>query len=78
MKYLAHEIVKNGECCTLHSLAIRGSDLEDIGFEGKQIGAALDELLVMVIDEKIPNEREVLIETAREFGIGGQKRIFEL
>ena len=78
MKYLAHEIVNNGECCTLHGLAVRGSDLEDIGFEGKEIGAALDELLVMVIDEKIPNDREVLIETAREFGQRGKKRIFEL
>ena len=78
MKYLAHEIIENGECCTLHGLAIKGSDLEDIGFEGRQIGEALDELLGMVIDEKLPNEREALIEAARDFGGGRRKRVFEL
>ena len=78
MKYLAHEIIKNGECCTLHGLAIKGTDLEDIGFEGKQIGEALDRLLVMVIDEKLPNEREALIEAARDFGSSGRKGVFVL
>ena len=75
---IAHEIIENGECCTLHGLAIKGSDLEDIGFEGRQIGEALDQLLVMVIDEKLPNERSALIDAARDFGSSGRKRVFEL
>lgn len=68
MKYLAYDIVNRGECCTLHELAVKGSDLENIGFEGRAVGAALDELLNMVIDEKLPNDKEILIEKAREFG----------
>lgn len=67
MKYKAYEIVGNGECCTLRDLAVKGDDLENIGFEGKAIGIALDKLLSMVIDEKLPNEKEALIDAAREF-----------
>lgn len=67
MKCDAYEILAAGECCFLSDLAVKGNDLEDIGFEGKAIGEALEKLLNMVIDGKLPNERAELIEAAREF-----------
>lgn len=67
MKYIAYEISETGECCTLKGLAVNGTDLENIGFEGKAVGDALNVLLSMVIDDKLPNEKEALIEAAREF-----------
>ncbi|MGN0665807.1 MAG: CCA tRNA nucleotidyltransferase [Huintestinicola sp.] len=69
MKIRAYEISANKECCTLRDLAINGNDLSDIGMEGKAIGETLEKLLVMVIEEKIINNREVLIDKAREFGV---------
>lgn len=78
MKYLSYEIIRSGECCTLSGLAINSDDLIDIGFESKEISDALSELLMMVIDEKIPNERGYLIEAARDFSQRGKKRVFEL
>lgn len=65
MKFRAYEILDSGECCTLKELKINGNDLEEIGFEGRDIGRALETLLTMVIDGEIANEREELIDTAR-------------
>lgn len=67
MKLKAYDIASRGECCTLRDLAVTGDDLEEIGFEGKKIGKALEELLNMVIDEKLPNEKGALIDAARDF-----------
>ncbi len=69
MKFRAYEIVNNGECCSLSTLAVKGGDLEAIGYEGRKVGEALDRLLNLVIDEKLPNEKAALIEAAREFDI---------
>lgn len=69
MKLKAYEIADNHECCTLHDLAVNGNDLAEMGFEGKSIGKALEKLLSMVIDEKLPNEKSALIDAARDFGI---------
>lgn len=66
MKFRAYEIVNSGECCSLKDLAVNGHDLEEIGFEGRDIGKALETLLTLVIDDEIPNDREMLIDAARE------------
>ena len=68
MKYLAYDVVNNKECYSLRQMAVNGNDLEKIGFEGRAVGDALDKLLNMVIDEKISNNKEALIDAAREFG----------
>ncbi len=73
MKFRAYEIVNDGECYSLNSLEIKGSDLEQLGFVGKNIGEALNTLLNMVIDEKLPNDRNVLIEAARDFSFSFKK-----
>ncbi len=50
------------ECHSLHQLAINGSDLIAVGItDGKKIGATLNELLTLVIDDILPNTREALL-----------------
>lgn len=56
------DILENGECFKLCDLKISGADLLSLGFKGKQIGAALEEILNLVIEEKLTNNKEKLIE----------------
>ena len=62
---IATEIV-NESCFSLKNLAINGSDLIKEGYTpGKNLGIILETLLNEVIEEKIPNEREALLERAK-------------
>lgn len=59
-------VLAEGQCFTREQLAIGGDDLLALGVpEGKQIGAILSELLELVIDEKLPNQRTVLLNRAK-------------
>lgn len=58
--------IDSGSCFSLKQLAVNGSDLVALGLNGKQIGALLDEMLQLVIDEKLPNDRGLLLEYAKE------------
>lgn len=61
--------VVNENCFTLSSLALNGNDLLVNGFQkGKQIGIILNTLLNEVMEEKIPNEKETLLQRAKEIG----------
>jgi tRNA nucleotidyltransferase (CCA-adding enzyme) len=61
------EILEQQQCFSLKDLAVNGRDLIELGIaEGKQIGVVLNKLMEMVIDEEVENEREVLLERARE------------
>lgn len=60
------ETVKNQCCCTLPQLAVRGGDIIDLGVrQGKEIGRILDALLTEVIENDLPNERDILLEKAK-------------
>lgn len=62
---IATDIV-NEDCFTLGSLKINGGDLIKNGFKpGKQLGNILNTLLEEVMEEKIPNEKEALLNRAR-------------
>jgi len=62
------DIVKKGQCTSLHELALRGRDLTDSGFKpGKEIGIILDKLLDAVIENPELNEKEKLLELARTY-----------
>lgn len=65
IEFLAKEVIAEGECFSLKHLAVNGRDMISLGFKGKQIGNALDELLALVIDGKIENDRNALIEKAK-------------
>ena len=53
-------------CCHVKDLDISGNDLLSIGFQGKQIGMVLDDLLESVISG-MPNRKEILLPLAEEF-----------
>ena len=50
---------------SLKDLAVKGTDLVQIGFSGRTIGLMLNWLLDQVMEENLPNERGVLLDWAR-------------
>lgn len=55
-------IIAGGEAYSVSQLDINGKDISSLGFKGKEIGEALNKLLDAVIDEKVENKKEKLIE----------------
>lgn len=60
-----NEIEASGLCLRIADLEINGDDLRVLGFVGKEIGIVLHTLLEMVIDEKIINKKDILLESAK-------------
>ena len=58
--------ILSGNCFTLKQLAVKGGDLTVLGVKGKAVGACLDCLLENVIEEKLPNDREILLAYTKE------------
>jgi tRNA nucleotidyltransferase (CCA-adding enzyme) len=61
LKRMYEEIVQRGDCTTVKELDITGNDLMEYGITGKQIGAALNKLLEIVIENPKLNDKETLI-----------------
>ena len=56
-------ILRDGDCCKLYSLAIKGNDLAaEFNLKGAHIGNGLNLLLDAVIEEKCQNTRSSLLE----------------
>ena len=53
-------------CFDRSGLAVRGSDLLPLGYQGKEIGQALDRLVAAVIDGKSENKKEVLLDFLKQ------------
>lgn len=60
------EIRSEDGCLSLKDLAVNGNDLVRIGFSGRAIGLMLNWLLEQVMEETLPNERDVLLAWARQ------------
>ena len=58
--------LQSGECFSLKQLAVKGGDLTALGLRGPAVGEALNELLDLVMDEKLPNDKGVLLEYIKE------------
>lgn len=56
------EIIGSGECYSLKQLSVNGAELERIGFRGSEIGDALKEILNLIIENKLENNRESIME----------------
>ena len=60
---LLDEVLEENECFSLKDLAINGKDLMQLGIpEGKMIGKILNQLLSLVIDGTVKNEKHTLFE----------------
>ena len=65
---LVDKIENEGACLSLRTLEINGNDIKTLGItEGKLIGKILNSALKSVIDEKIPNDKNMLLEFAEKF-----------
>ncbi len=65
---IAREIIEQGQCFTIAQLAVSGRDLMKAGIpEGKKIGRTLSYLLDLVISESVSNEKDALLELAKEY-----------
>ncbi len=62
----AEEIKTDGDCCTIARLAVDGGDMIALGYEGREIGAALERLLDAVMSEKAKNTKEDLMNYLKE------------
>lgn len=61
------KIMESNLCCTVEQLDISGRDLISMGVkDGPTIGAVLERLLNKVIEEKMENEREALMEAVNK------------
>lgn len=54
------KLTNDAFCWNLKQLAVNGKDLKEMGYQGKEIGTILHDLLQAVINEKTPNEHEAL------------------
>lgn len=61
------EMEQENLCLTVRDLAINGNDLLNMGYPaGKGMGRCLQELLNLVLEEQLPNERPALLQKAGE------------
>ena len=59
-------LVEENGCLQAKDLAVSGHDLMALGYEsGPKLGQAMQTLLQQVIDETLPNEKEILLEKAK-------------
>lgn len=63
---IAKTIIEERDAFTLKDLAINGTDLNKLGYEGKEIGDILKTLLNLVIEEDIKNNKEDLLNYVKE------------
>lgn len=61
IKQQLEDIVKAGEAFRISDLAVNGNDLIALGFSGREIGEKLTEILNLVIDGKLANNKEEII-----------------
>ncbi|MBE6903134.1 MAG: HD domain-containing protein [Ruminococcaceae bacterium] len=63
---LIEKIVAQEDCLNLKALKINGHDLIENNIKGKKIGQTLNLLLKLVIDKEIENEKEALLNKAKQ------------
>ena len=62
LMHLYKEILENKECYSLSDLSINGDDVTALGYRKQEISNALHTALNAVIEEKVENKKEVLID----------------
>ncbi len=59
---IAKDIIQELEGYSLKTLAITGREVLDLGYEGKEIGDVLNDVLTLVIDGELENDHDKLLE----------------
>lgn len=59
-------LLAQAACFSLKDLAVNGRDLLSLGLTGREIGQALEYCLNAVMDERLPNEKQPLLEELRQ------------
>lgn len=66
VEHCIDNIIEQQQCFSMKDLAVNGRDLIFIGIsEGVEIGKTLNRLIDMVLDEQVENDREELLEIAK-------------
>lgn len=65
VKIIGEKVIESGSPLTLKDLKINGNDLIEIGFTGNNIGKVLSEILSLVIENKLQNVKQELINYAK-------------
>lgn len=55
------ELLEEGACLSLKALAVNGKDLQKLGLSGTEIGNTLNVLFEKVLNEELPNEKQILL-----------------
>lgn len=64
---LVDKIEADNACLSLHSLSVDGNDLKSLGIkEGRAIGELLNLALDSVINEKLPNEKDAILDFVKK------------
>lgn len=63
---VAEALLAEGACLSVRQLAVDGKELAALGLQGPEIGAALNSLLEQVTQEKLPNEKNALMEALKQ------------
>lgn len=66
LEQLLEVVLQEQQCFSLRQMAVKGNDLLDLGLTGRAVGEALDVLLDLVVEGKLPNEREILLLYVKE------------
>ncbi|MBQ3593609.1 MAG: HD domain-containing protein [Clostridia bacterium] len=63
---ILNEIFEDNECFSLKQLAVNGHDIIKLGFTGQKTGEILAKLLSLVVDGKLKNDKDTLLEEAKK------------
>ena len=75
LKNRIEEIEKMGKIPDIREISISGVDLINLGFEAKEISKIKNEIYDLILDEKLENEKEVIINYLSEkYNLGTFKR----
>ena len=64
---ILNTLLAEDQCFQIRDLAVGGNDLMALGLKGRAIGQTLQTLLNLVIEEQVPNEREALLDAAKQY-----------
>ena len=60
-----YQLEAENACVSIKQLAVTGRDLMDLGYQGKEVGEKMKQLLDLVMTQQAENTAEVLIDIAR-------------